>query len=128
MATTSVDLSPVPLDLLKVRAGDRNAVELTFTQDGAPLDLTGAVLTAQGRTTVTDETAALDAVITVNDAPAGKATLTWPGDAVRSALAGKATWSGVWDLQMAAGTGDPITLVAGKLTLELDVTRTTPTG
>jgi len=117
----SINLSPAQLDVLGVRAGDRNSIVLTLTEAGAPLDLTGKTLTSQVRLTTT-ATAKLDAVVTITDAPAGKVEVRWPGDTVRTLLGTKSSWKGVWDLQL-EGTPDPLTLVAGKWSAVQDVTR-----
>jgi hypothetical protein len=45
------------------------------------------------------------------------------GRGIRSLLAGKATFKGVWDLQLASGVADPQTVVAGTFAAEMDVTR-----
>lgn len=117
----AVNLSPPTLDISGVRAGDANEFFVTLTQSGAPLDLTDAVLTAQARRSSGDATA-LDAVVEVLDAPAGRLKLAWPGDAVRDLLDGAEHWNGVWDLQLESG-GSTRTLLAGKFAADLDVTR-----
>lgn len=119
----SVDLGPASLDVSGVRAGDRNLLALTLTEGNRPVDLSGLELTAQVRVKSTDLDAALTAVVTVTDASKGQADLRFPGDDVRDLLAGKASWKGVWDLQLGNGSGDPVTLVAGKWSAEMDVTR-----
>jgi hypothetical protein len=59
------------------------------------------------------------------DASKGAYVLTWPGDQVRSLLGGKEFWSGVWDLEVTEeGQSEPVTVVAGEITAQLDVTRT----
>jgi hypothetical protein len=125
MATcVTVHLGPACVDIDGVRAGDRNLVTVTLHQAGAPLDLTGLTLTSQVRKKATDvDPPALTADVTVIDAPAGKATVRWPGDDVRTLVNGAAKWAGVWDLQVASPPDDPVTLVAGKWSAEADVTR-----
>lgn len=121
---TVVPLGPACVDLTGIRAGDRNEFTLTLHTNGTPLNLTGMTVTASARKTATDpDPAAITAVVVVTDAAAGKATIRWPGDEVRTALAGLLTWKGVWDLQVGSAGGDPQTLVAGKMTAEMDVTR-----
>lgn len=106
-------------------SGDRNQ-EMVYLQDGNgdPWDITGAVLSAQARASSTDEAVALDAICTVVDGPAGTATVEWDGDDIAFLLDGRASWEGVWDLQiLEAGETRPITLVAGRFKAILDVTR-----
>jgi hypothetical protein len=77
------------------------------------------------RAKATDEDPAMtEAVIQVVDAAGGHLLLAWPGDGIRTMLAGKATFKGVWDLQLApAGEGDPQTILAGTFQADMDVTR-----
>lgn len=122
MATASVDLTPVPVDLLGVRAGDTNAIPFTLREDGALMNLTGAVVTAQARKTPTDAEV-LSAVVIVNADPAtGQLVTTWDGELVRTLLAGQNAWTGVWDMQVTKGAVVK-TVAAGKFTLVMDVTR-----
>ena len=121
MAT--VVLGPALLDLSGIRAGDRNMIELTISYKGTPLNLTGYTLTAQVRKTAPDPVIALTAVINVVNAAAGVITISFPGQAVSDLLTGQAAWDGVWDLQLASGAGDPLTIAAGKLQAVQDVTR-----
>jgi hypothetical protein len=120
----TVSLGPAQLDLTGVRAGDRNQIQLTLTVAGQPFDLTDTEVTAEARTKSTDEgPATLTAEVTITDATAGTVSLAWPGEEVRTALAGSANWTGVWDLQVASPGTDPLTVVAGKLKAEQDVTK-----
>jgi hypothetical protein len=121
--TTNVSLAPAALDLSGVRAGDRNAITLTLTVDGQPLDLTGFTLAAQARTKITDADVALAAEVEVTDALAGVVALSWPGEDVRTLLGTSASWSGVWDLEVRSVGVEPLTVVAGKIKAEADVTR-----
>ena len=119
-----VPLGPAKVNITGIRAGDRNEMQFTFTSNGGPLDLTGQTLTAQARLKTTSPTAALTAVITIIGSPtAGVARVRWPGDDVRTMLAGKESWSGVWDMQVDNGVDDPVTLAAGTFKAEMDVTR-----
>jgi hypothetical protein len=119
----SIVLGPAALDFSGIRAGDLNLVTFTITQAGVPVDLTGKVLTAQVRLNITDPDPAIEAEILITDAVNGAGTIRWDGEEVRTLLAGAAKWSGVWDMQAADPGVDPITLVAGKWSAELDVTR-----
>jgi hypothetical protein len=122
MAT--VNLSPATLDMLGVRAGDRNQYAIAISQGGTPMDLTGLTPRAQARAKATDETPAAEAVIDVLDAVGGQLLLRWPGEDVRTMLAGKASFAGVWDLQLESGDGaDPLTILAGAFRADMDVTR-----
>lgn len=120
MAT--IDIGPPKVDLLRVRAGDRNLFNIRLTQDGQPFDLTGMIVEAQARATPMDSVIALTAVITVIDPLEGLFEMRWPGEDVQTLLADKSAWNGVWDLQVGNGS-DPQTLMAGVLTIEPDVTR-----
>lgn len=119
-----VPLGPACVDITGVRAGDQNEFTMHLHRGGVPLDLTGLTFTAQARKKSTDpDPPALTAVVTVTDALNGDLTVAWPGEDVRALLNGKATWTGVWDLQADDGTNDPTTLAAGNLAAQMDVTR-----
>lgn len=124
-ASVTVPLGPARADITGVRAGDLNEMTVTLTSGGGPLDLTGRTVMAQARAKATDlGTAALTAVVTVVGAAVdGVVRLRWPGDDVRTLLGTKATWTGVWDLQVDNGIDDPVTVVAGSFKAEMDVTR-----
>lgn len=123
MANVVLPLGPALLDITGVRAGDRNLITLTLTSGGTPMDLTGLTPAAQARLNPMDANA-LTAVTEVVDAVGGVVTVRWPGEAVRTILAGKAAWTGVWDLQIGAPGEDPVTVVAGAFAAVMDVTRT----
>jgi hypothetical protein len=114
-------MGPAKVDLSGIRAGDRNVLTFTVLSAGGPFDLTGIVATAQARQTP-DATVAIDAVVTITDAPGGVLTVEWPGAAVSTALAGATTYKGVWDLQL-AGNGWVLTVAEGTFAAVLDVTR-----
>lgn len=119
-----LDMSPLRLDVVGVRAGDANARVFTLLSDGRPWDLTGCVVSAQARARQTDpDPPALTAEVVVLDAAAGRFSLTWPGDDVSALLADALSWSGVWDLQVAAGSDPPVTVLAGSFRCDSDVTR-----
>lgn len=122
----TVPLGPAVANLTGIRAGDRNLITATVTSKGAPIDLTGMTLSAQARAKSTDAAAAMTAEVTVLDAATGQISIRWPGDQVTTALAGAATWKGVWDLQLEQAGQDPLTIVAGGIAAEMDVTRVTP--
>lgn len=122
MSCVVVPLGPACVDITGVRAGDKNLMSMTLTSDGAPMDLTGLVVSAQARATPT-AVEMIAAVVEVTDPLAGTITVRWPGDEVTSVMAGKATWKGVWDLQVGDGTTDPTTVAAGKFSADMDITR-----
>lgn len=121
---TKIDLGPPRVDLLRIRAGDRNKINVKLTQAGEPIDVSEWVLEAQARlTAISADPPALIAVVTIVDGPEGLIEIRWPGDDVRTLLGSEAKWSGVWDLQRDNDEEDPDTLMAGKFTAEEDVTR-----
>lgn len=108
-----------------VYAGDRNSQTFEFyaTAD-TPWDLTGATLRAQARLDALDAAVAIEALCTVDDAVGGIVTVSWDGELVRALLAGAESWAGVWDIELIeAAQTLPVTLLAGKFTAQLDVTR-----
>lgn len=124
--TDTVHMGPQVRNIDGIYAGDRNLqhVFVVDSKTGTPVNLTGQVARAQARAKATDvDPAPIEAVIEVVDAVGGHLQLTWPGDDVRTMLAGKATFKGVWDLQIASGDADPQTLVKGTFAAEMDVTR-----
>lgn len=124
MAAVTVPLGPPAVNITGVRAGDRNLMTVSVTTAGVPVDLTGLTPAAQARKKSIDpDPPVITAVVTVTDAPAGELEIRWPGDQVTTALAGKETWSGVWDLQLDPAADDPITVCAGTFAAVMDVTR-----
>lgn len=117
------EVSTVPgvLDL-GVYAGDANVVSFEVVNDGDPVDLTGAVVTAQCRKTAADPVVGMSATVSV--AGIGLLSVGWDGEQVRALLAGEETWRGVWDLQILFPEADlPVTPLAGRWTARMDVTR-----
>lgn len=121
--TASVDLSPQVLDIKGIRAGDRNLIFLAVKQSGVPIDLTGLTPRAQVRAAVTDADELAEAVITVTDATGGTLTMQWLGEDVRKMLGERASFKGVWDLQLESSGSDPLTIFAGSFAAVMDVTR-----
>lgn len=120
----TVPMGPAVANLIGIRAGDRNLILATITAKGEPVDLTGKTVSAQARSKAVDpDPPVLKADVEVLDAAGGKISIKWPGDEVRAALGDKATWKGVWDLQVEEPGEDPITLCAGTFQAEMDVTR-----
>ena len=122
MTCVVVSLGPACVDITGIRAGDRNLMTMNLTSGGDPMDLTGLTVEAEARASST-ATDSITAVVEILDALAGKISVRWPGDEVTEMLAGKATWKGVWDLQVGDGSSDPWTVAAGKFSAEMDVTR-----
>jgi hypothetical protein len=121
--TDTLHMGPQVQNIDGIYAGDRNLHHIFVVQNGVPVNLTGQVARAQARAKATDELPATEAVIQVVSAAGGHLLLSWPGAGIRSLLAGKATFKGVWDLQLASGVADPQTVVAGTFAAEMDVTR-----
>jgi hypothetical protein len=119
----TVPLGPAQVNLVGVRAGDRNLLTVTIRDKDLPVDLTGMVVSAQARKRTTDSDMALTANCTIVNAAAGQVEIRWPGADVRTLLADKPTWSGVWDLQMQSPPADPVTVCEGTFDAEMDVTR-----
>ena len=117
------DTGPMSLDI-RLYCGDVNRMDLEIVAND-PVDLTGAVIEAQARTTAPDPEIALTATV-VDTVPAqGTFALEWSDEAAQRALvAGGQEWKGVWDLQiLMAGETLPRTLLRGTAVLVHDVTR-----
>ncbi len=122
MSAPTVNTGPAELNI-EVYAGDANEVPLEFLAADDPWDITGAVITAQARKTKTDPEVAIEADVTITDAPNGLALMAWDGEDVRTLLAGETSWQGGWDLQiLELGKTLPVTKLAGTFSAELDVT------
>lgn len=117
-----VNFSPAAVDLVGIRAGDRNRMTVTLTSGGAPWNLTGYTVAAQARITpAADE--ALSAEVFLTDPAQGIVDIEWPGEDVRMLIGLLPQWRGVWDLQVTPDGGEPLTVAAGRFTADLDVTR-----
>lgn len=116
MATIS--FIPQSLDLA-CYAGDGAAVRIVVSRSGAPIDVTGDH-EAQIRSARLDP----DPIDTFNiddsDASNGVIILLLTGE--QTAAFGDG-FKGVWDMQWIAPGAEPITLIQGKITCVLDVTR-----
>lgn len=124
MTAVVVPLGPAEVNITGVRAGDRNTITVRILSGGVPLDLTGMTVSSQVRKAAIDaDPPSIEAECTVTDGPGGVASIHWPGDDVRGVLAGAANWAGVWDVQIAAGAADPVTIAAGTWQADMDVTR-----
>lgn len=111
-------MTPGVLNTTSVR-GDPYTLRLPLVDfdTGAPLNLTGLTVTSQLRRF---EDAPVDAecVVTDSDLPGGILVLHLPGS-VTSDLARVYAR----DVQLIDGANDPVTIVTGTHTVELDVTR-----
>lgn len=105
-------------------AGDGATLRVTVTDPaGAPFDLTGSV-TAQIRATPDAATAEADFAADLSEHAAGVVFLSLTGDQTAALINGTgAPFQGVYDVQWAPVGGEPLTLVQGEVTCELDVTR-----
>jgi hypothetical protein len=122
-SAVTLPLGPATVNITGVRANDLNEFTVTVTQSGVPVDLTGYVPASMARREPTDAEPAIVAVVEILDALAGTMAVRFPGDQVFDTLAGQAQWCGYWDLQIQAGDEDPVTLLAGSLVAQMDVTR-----
>jgi hypothetical protein len=119
-----ISSGPMPLDW-DVYLNDRNReVFEVVTSHGTasdPVDLTGAVVTAQARATAPDPVVAAAAVAVVTEPLLGRFTVEWP---VLPPLDGAESWKGVFDIQIVeAGETLPKTLLRGAFVVVHDVTR-----
>lgn len=119
------DLGPTLLDLKGVRAGDKNEVIARLKVYGVPFDLTDYTLEASARvkTTDTGDAPIIAECLVVDDPTGGVVSIKWPGDQIRTVLAGNPEWNGVWDFQVTKAPERPITLLEGKFNAVQDVTR-----
>ena len=107
-----------------VYAGDANVAHFAFKQAGLPWDMTDAQLVAQARLTALTAEVALEATITEVNTAGGLYDIAWDGENVRTLLGETEKWAGVWDLQvLESGANLPTTMLRGKLSAVLDVTR-----
>lgn len=125
----NVRIGPAILNITGLRAGDQNAITMRLSREGVPLRLinedgSDIEVSAHARRRLTDMgDPAMVAEIEYLDRETGQITMRWHGEDVRRVLAGTASWSGVWDLELKQEGGDPLTIVAGKLRATQDVTR-----
>ena len=123
---SKIDLAPQKLDLRGIPAGDDIAVVIRFKDsDGNPQDTTGATLSAQVRSSKTDDTIQLSASVTpLTDGSDGEWSVLFSGTDTRTVIDGGSRWSGVWDLEITqSGQVNPRTILGGRFEIESDVTR-----
>ena len=115
----TISFIPQTLDLA-CYAGDGAAVRIVISRSGEPIDVTGDH-EAQIRAKRLDPDPPIDTFsIDDSDAANGVLLLVLTGD--QTAAFGDG-FTGVWDIQWTAEGAEPITLVQGKITCVIDVTR-----
>ena len=122
---TILDFAPAPLDLLGLRAHDDSSFTVSVTLGGDPLDLTDAEIAAEAREFPnTLDPPALVAGITITEPLLGEFVVRWSGTDIAALLDSDAKWLGSWDCEIQLPTQpSPITVLAGRLRAESDVTR-----
>jgi hypothetical protein len=113
-----------------VKRGDTAKWQLTFfDKNGAPLNLTGAVVRCYAKAAMADaDIAALVRVdsaglggITITDAGNGVALMTWAPALLTAFQYDVGLY---WDVQVTEQNGDVTTVIVGVVTITMDVTRT----
>ena len=117
----SVSFVPQSLDVT-CYAGDGATLRLTLTNPaGAPVELTGTV---QAQIRQSTDGAVVDSFAAdLSAGPAGVVVLTLTGAQTAALRDGASPFEGVWDAQWTPASGQPTTLVRGRLVCEPDVTR-----
>jgi len=117
--TNTIDVTPAILDLV-LYAGDGTKFQVKFVdQNEAVIDVSGLTWSAQIRRTRTTDIAA-ELEIDSTDAAVGLITVHISADVTRN-LAKKSQW----DLQYTSSDNpEPLTILQGTVSCNLDVTRT----
>lgn len=115
----TISFIPQSLDLA-CYAGDGASVQIVVSRSGTPIDVTGDHV-AQIRIARLDPDP-IDAFI-IDDSSANEGVLILILTGEQTAAFGDG-FKGVWDLQWTADQAEPVTLVQGKITCVIDVTRT----
>jgi hypothetical protein len=117
-------LSLVPqVVALRMYAGDGATLRVAVRDVlGAPVDLTGAV-TAQIRALRTDAAATVSFTVDLSGHANGVATLSLTGVQTQALIVAGAPFKGSWDVSWTPAGGQPMTLVQGEVSCDLDVTR-----
>ena len=110
---------PAPQDITVVR-GDDFYMYLGVKRSGARIDLTGATVTGQCRTTADDAAVAGTFVCTLTDQVADIGGILCKLPKADTGGMNAATY--VYDIQIDFANGDRTTVVAGKVTMVKDVT------
>lgn len=117
-----ISLVPRTVDL-ELYAGDGVMLRLRVAgADGTVYDLTGT-MSAQIRAQRPDASILQAFAIDTTDAVDGVAVLSLTGAQTSSLLADADKITGVWDVQWTPADHEPFTLVQGKVSVILDVTR-----
>lgn len=117
----ALSLTPETQDLV-LYAGDGASLRLTVKdKSGQPVDLTGT-FAGQVKADRTTDTAIATWTIDSSSAVDGVIVISLSGDDTGALTTGH-DFVGVWDIQWTPTGGEPITLLAGKLTCKPDVTR-----
>lgn len=117
-----MDLTPDSLDLV-LYAGDRGDFQIDFIDDNSiPINVSSWVWTAQIRKSRESSTH-IDLTIDVTKAVQGSIIVNIPKEVTRSL--GDNTWdkTSQWDIQCVTGGGDPLTVLQGTVSCNMDVTR-----
>jgi hypothetical protein len=108
---------------LALYAGDGAALRVTVRDTvGAPIDLSGAVA-AQIRGARGDAGSLADFAVDMAAAATGVVVLTLSGAQTAALVNGTGTFRGAYDVEWTPSGSEPVTLVQGDVTCELDVTR-----
>ena len=119
---TAIDLTP-PVVNLTLYAGDGANLRLVATNlDGEPFDLRGDVR-AQIRARRRDEDALAEWDIEMAEAEKGILVLRLAGADTRGLISSGDRFKGVWDVVWTMADSEPVTLIQGDVTCDLDVTR-----
>jgi hypothetical protein len=119
---TVISLTPPAVGLV-LYAGDGANLRLVATDlDGEPFDLRGDVR-AQIRTKRTDATPLVEWGVEMAEAEQGVLVLRLTGDDTRALMGDRETFKGAWDCVWTMVDSEPVTLIQGDVTCDLDVTR-----
>jgi hypothetical protein len=118
----TLDLLPKVYNLA-LYAGDGVALRLNLSdKTGAALQVDGEI-TAQIRTTRSEEDPSAEFTADLSEGDEGIVVLRMSGAETAALMNGSDKFAGVWDLQWTPSDDEPRTLVQGKVSCQLDVTR-----
>jgi hypothetical protein len=122
-----ISLVPQSLDL-SLYGGDGVELRMTVTDSlGQPVPLTPGAIDAQIRTSRTSDPVMVSFTADLTDGATGVVILSLSGSQTELLHGDPALpserFSGVWDVQWTPQSGQPITLIQGKVESALDVTR-----
>ena len=122
MANPVVSLLPQQVDLA-LYAGDGPVLRMTVADssgDAVPVD---GVVSAQIRTARTDTDALASFAADLSEGDQGIVVLSLTAEQTAGLMTGVEKFSGVWDVEWDPADGEPVTLLQGKVSCVLDVTR-----